>query len=221
MRAPRANTDRQIRGVSLGAPSCRDERLSFAAFPLPSCQPHVESWCPLKSSSFVLFRPIADGSRSLPLPHDLLLVGAPFLIPTGEKWATAALLPASWAGLGSKPEEEEDWKTLKPQTGVTLQVPTPFSACCLLCTFSSTVCPELSPVIPAGGPAQARALSLHKKGRQMEREGERGASAKQGGRCAPLGPLWGQTPVAWLPELFACLSCFQLSFIQKISTDQI
>ena len=128
------------------------------------------SWCPLKSSSFVLFQTIW---MILALCLSLMvssLSGPHFSFLQAGKWATAPLTawPTTGAGLGSKPEEEEDWKTLKPQTGITLQVPTPFSACCLLCTSSSNILSRAFTCDQREGRALTEPFHFT-KGRQMAR----------------------------------------------------
>lgn len=102
MRAPRANTDRHIHGVSLGAPVLpRMRRLSFAA---PHCL--RASLTSVLVSAQVLqlcsFPDHLDDSRSLPLPHGLQLVGAPFLVPTGRKMGYSAphCLAHNWSWPG-------------------------------------------------------------------------------------------------------------------------
>ena len=74
-----------------------------------------------------------------------------------------------------------------------------------------------------GGAGANRILLLYK--REGDGAGEGGTegrlTSRTGGGGLLWGQLWGQTPITWLPALFACLSCFQLNFIQKFSKDQI
>lgn len=102
LQAPWSQTDRHIRGVFLGYPSCPGMRHL-------SC---VASHCLHASLTSVLmsarvlqlcsFPDHLDDSRSLPLPHGLPLVEAPFIVPTGRKMGYSGphCLAHSWSWPG-------------------------------------------------------------------------------------------------------------------------